>query len=57
MNVDASEQKILYPSLTNPKISVTYGKGNITDIIKSLILHDIDNHIDNDDEVKNVENR
>ena len=53
MAMVAKEQKQLYPGLTNPKISVSYGKGNITDIIESLILHDIDI----DGEAKNVESR
>lgn len=42
MGVVVKAEKQLYPSLTNPKVRVSYGSGDITELMKSVIQHDID---------------
>lgn len=42
---DDIKKRTLYPSLSgNPKVRVSYGDKNLTKIIESLILLDIDEH-------------
>jgi hypothetical protein len=43
MDTAAGEKKPFYPSLTSPKITIAYGDEDITGIVKSIILHDIEN--------------
>jgi hypothetical protein len=53
MGLVVKEEKQLYPSLTNSKVFVSYGTGNINELMKSVIMHDIESKR----EVKDVENR
>lgn len=47
-----TEKAEVYPGLSSPKVKVTYGKQNINELIKSLIMLDIKENIIHDAETK-----